>query len=249
MSSTATAVILPPQQHGFRLSSVPSDRSWSEHAQSTRPSNRRYHPEMSSAAYFGQRPVGYETGGSNREPYSSMPTAGRPWTISKDPQNWHEDYPSYSQQGQVPQQRQQYQPPPQQQARHSVSHTMPHTVPFGVSRQSTRQSTPNSTHSSHPASGTSTNGDSQSMVLHSLQIPSRISKGAGNLADFSAQVCLAHSYVPGLSFGLTSWTWGRSRPLDKCSPATNLSLVERLWLSQISSNADSFLCISADPQF
>lgn len=194
MSSTATSVILPPQQHGFRLSSVPSDRSWSEHTQSTRPSHRRQHPDMSSAAYYGQRQVGYENGGSNRDSYR------RSWAASKDSQNWHEDCPTYSQQGQAPQQRQQYQPPPQQQTRHAVGHTMPHTVPYGASRQSTRQSTPNSTHSSHAASGASTSGDSQSMVLHSLQIPSRISRAAGNLADFSAQVRLAHPYVPGCSF-------------------------------------------------
>lgn len=201
MSSTATAVILSPQQYGYRLSSVPSNRTWSEHKQNTRPRHCRQHPEMSSAAYYGQRPVGYETGGSSREPFSSMTTAGRSWATAKDSQNWHEDYPPYSQPGQAPQQRQQYQPPSQQQTRHAVGHTVLHTMSYGVSRQSTRQSTPNSTHSSHPASGSSTNGDSQSMVMHSLQIPSRISKAGGNLADFSAQVRLVYHYVPGSHSG------------------------------------------------
>lgn len=185
MSLTATAVILSPRPNPFRrLSSVSSNRSWSEQTQDVCSSHRRQHPEMSSAAYYGQRPMAYATGGSGRDVRSSISAPiGRSWATAKDTQAWPEDYQSYSQQEQAQQQRQQHQAPTQH-ARQSVSHTMPYTV----TRQSTRHSTPNSTHSSYQASAVSTNGDSQSMVMHSLQIPSRISKTGGNLADFSAQV-------------------------------------------------------------
>lgn len=124
-----------------------------------------------------------------------MSTTARSWSSSKDSQNWHGEISPYSQQGQASQQRQSFQPSAQQPARYAAVQTMPHTTSYTVSKQSTRQSTPNSTHSSYPASGASTNGDSQSMVLHSLQIPTRISKTGGNLADFSAQVRSAYLHT------------------------------------------------------
>lgn len=191
MSSTATTVI-SSRQHGFRLSPVPTNRSQLKQIpQQTRESHFREsgpgsRPAMSSATYYGQRSVGYNTGGPSREPYTNMSApVSRSWAASKDAQTWQEDYSAYSQgQGQ---QRQQYQPT-QQQGPVQIRNTVGHTVSQTVSRQPTRPSTPNSTQSSHPASGASANGDAQSMVTHSLRIPSRISSDGGNLADFSAQV-------------------------------------------------------------
>lgn len=144
-----------------------------------------FRTEMSSTAYYGQRPMSYETGPS-RDPYvHTAAPVQRSWANGRDGQSWQEDYHQASS-SQNQQQQRQYQASQQiqvqPQARLPVSGTASH-----VSRHSTRPSTPNSGHSSHTASGTSTSGDA-SMVKHSLQIPARISPKGGNLADFSAQV-------------------------------------------------------------
>lgn len=176
MSSTATTVIASSRQpHGFRLSDPP----YRDHQDKLR------HPEMSSAAYY--RAAGYETGGPSRDSYNSM-SGSRSWATGKTAQAWQGEYPSYSQNQaqQRQQQQQQFQQQVPVQVRHTVAH---HTTSQATGRQTARQSTPNSTHSSHHASGTLSNGgDAQSMVMHSLQIPSRISTKGGNLADFAAQV-------------------------------------------------------------
>lgn len=206
MSSTTT--VLSSQQHTFRFSPAHSNRSQFRNQpsyQAQRP-HRTAEPgqpkfdtsrsEMSSTAYYGQRPVSYESGAS-RDPYvhAGAPVQ-RSWATGRDGQTWQEDYhQASSSQNHHQQQQRQYQSSQQTQvapqARLSVSGPVSH-----VSRHSTRPSTPNSGYSSHTASATSTSGDA-SMVKHSLQIPARISPKGGNLADFSAQVGLLQPFQEG----------------------------------------------------
>lgn len=140
------------------------------------------HANMSSAAtYYGQRVATCETVASNRDAYNAAQMDR--WSAAKDAQNWQDNYQAYKAQF-TTQSRQQHQPSHNPfQARQATSNT--------VSRQTTRPSTPNSSHSSQPASISTVGGDAQSMVLHSMQIPARISSKGGNLADFAAQVSLA----------------------------------------------------------
>lgn len=150
-------------------------------------------PSMSSAAYYGQRPVGYETGKSRDSYLHQAPSSQRSWATLGDGQSWPQDYKSSSEAQAFP-----YQPP--RSSSHQVQIASQSHLPVStsaaahVTRYSTRPSTPNSTHSSHSASGTMVNGDDSrgldSMVKHSLQIPARISAKGGNLADFAAQVRL-----------------------------------------------------------
>lgn len=136
---------------------------------------------MSSAAtYYGQRVAPYDTMASNRDAYN-VAQMDR-WSAARDTQNWQDGYQAYQSQSSG-QSRQQYQPPHVPfQARQATSNT--------TSRQPTRPSTPNSTHSSQTASIGTVGGDAQSMVMHSMQIPARISPKGGSLADFAAQVSL-----------------------------------------------------------
>lgn len=196
VSMSSTTTVLSSQQHAFRLSPALSNRSHLrirhtpyqvQRPQRTagpgQPSLDAPRPEMSSTAYYGQRPVSYETGARRDSYIHAGAPAQRSWTNGRDGQSWQEDYHQVSSQNHHQQRQyqssQQHVPP---QARLSVSGTASH-----VSRHSTRPSTPNSGYSSHTASAASTSGDA-SMVKHSLQIPARISPKGGNLADFSAQV-------------------------------------------------------------
>lgn len=200
MSSTATSILASSRQHSYRLSPALSSRNQPKQLPDLfagHQRNKNLHSrdgghtsqfDMTSAAYHGQGPVTYETNAPSRETFSSMSAPfERSWSTQRIAQNWQGDCPSYSQQCQAGQQRSQQHQPSQQvpvQARHgSSSVTSSH-----ASRQPTRTSTPTSTRSSQPASVTSANGDSQSMVMHSLQLPSRINAKGGNLADFAAQV-------------------------------------------------------------
>lgn len=211
MSSTT---VLSSRQHGFRPSPVPSLRSQLRKRQTPYPV-RRIHsttepeqvdfdtsqPSMSSAAYYGQRPVGYETG-NNRDPYIHQAAPSqRSWASMGDGQSWPQDYKSSSQAQVQPQQ------PPRQSSQQVQVAPQLHVPTFTsaashVARHSARPSTPNSTHSSHTASGTMGNGDDsrglESMVKHSLQIPARISPKGGNLADFAAEVRFS-GYMIGMS--------------------------------------------------
>lgn len=200
MSSTTT--VLSSQHNTLRLSPALSNRGQLrinytpyqvQRPQGTAESGQlRLHasrPEMSSTAYYGQRPVSYETGPSRDSYVHAAAPVQRSWANGRDGQSWQDDYHQASstqnhhhqqQQQRQYQSSQQAHVPPQ--ARLPVSGSASH-----VSRHSTRPSTPNSGYSSHTASATSTSGDA-SMVKHSLQIPTRISPKGGNLADFSAQV-------------------------------------------------------------
>lgn len=196
MSSTTT-IATASRQRSFRLSPVSSSRiqlkqiPYPHQRQAAHSGERGLGSlfEMSSAAYYGQRSMGYEAGPPDPEPYGYSAPVTRSWANGRGAQNWSEDYQSYSQ----PQvaQRQQYQPPQQQQV---LAQTRQAAPPASyASRQSTRPTTPTSTHSSHTLSSVSANADAQSMVMHSLQIPARISSKAGNLAEFSAQVSYLYS--------------------------------------------------------
>lgn len=188
MSSTTT-IIATPQHNGFRLSPGLSNRSQLGQISYTYQQERLVraaksglvsHHNMSSAAtYYGQRAVPYETGAPSRDSYNLAQVER--WATARDTQNWQDNCQAYPAQSQG-QQRQQYQPPQiPSQARHVSNNNTSHTI----SRQPTRPSTPNSARSSQTAA---TTGDSQSMVLHSMQIPACISPKGGNLADFAAQV-------------------------------------------------------------
>lgn len=204
MSSTTT--VLSSQPHTFRFSPALSNRSQfrirqpsyqvqqpQRTAEPGQPSFDTSRSDMSSTAYYGQRPVSYETGAS-RDSYVHAAAPGqRSWATGRDGQAWQEDcHQATSSQNHQQQQQRQYQSSQQiqvaPQARLSVSGPATH-----VSRHSTRPSTPNSGYSSHTASATSTSGDA-SMVKHSLQIPTRISPKGGNLADFSAKVSLVQTF-------------------------------------------------------
>lgn len=205
MSSTTT--VLSSQPHIFRFSPALSSRSQfrirqpsyqaqqpQRTAEPGQPSFDTSRSNMSSTAYYGQRPVSYETGASRDSYVHAAAPVQRSWATGRDGQTWQEDYhQTTSSQNHQQQQQRQYQSSQQiqvaPQARLSVSGAASH-----VSRHSTRPSTPNSGYSSHTASATSTSGDA-SMVKHSLQIPARISPKGGNLADFSAQVGLVQSFL------------------------------------------------------
>lgn len=185
MSSTTTVIATYRQNS---LQPFPASRSRLDQFPPARQLDRRptnktssvAHPNMSSAtAYYGQRVVPYEAMTSSRDTYN-VAQMDR-WSAARDTQTWQDGYQAYSVQNSG-QPRQQYQQPPHVplQARQATSNI--------VSRQPTRPSTPNSTHSSQTALGSTLGGDAQSMVLHSMQIPARISTKGGNLADFAAQV-------------------------------------------------------------
>ncbi|KUI58813.1 Meiotically up-regulated gene 80 protein [Cytospora mali] len=185
MSSTLVSTTL---HHGFRLSPPTSTRCQkrfptpphhpiNEVPHHTRSSLETQPDYNMSAVYHGPQAVTYDSRVPTREHHAlAQIERSRPYETGMET---YQRYPSQSQ-------LQQYQPPVPLQARHASSSSHP------VPRQSTRPSTPNSAHSSHAASAAnSTNGDIQSMVLHSLQVPACISPKGGNLADFSAQLtCL-----------------------------------------------------------
>lgn len=171
----------PPSPNRSRLNRSPQPRQ--PHRSVTHQTGSAVNPNMSSAAaYPGQRAVPYNTMASNRDAYKVAPIDR--WEAAREIQdfawrNAHQPYPPQT----SGQQRQQYQPThvPLQPRQATSSNT--------VTRQSTRAPTPSSTHSTQAASSAGTlNGDAQSMVMHSMQIPARISPKGGNLADFAAQV-------------------------------------------------------------
>lgn len=196
MSSTATAIRATSRQHSYRLSPTPSSRSQPKqipdllagHQQSSNLCSRNgghaSQSHMTSAAYHGQGPVTCETNAPSRQTFSSMSAPfERSWSTQRSTQNWQGDYPAtYTVQ---PGQQRSLQYQPSQQLPVQIKQTSSSATSSHASRQATRTSTPTSTCS---ASGASTSGDSQSMVMHSLQLPSRISPKGGNLADFAAQV-------------------------------------------------------------
>lgn len=194
--STTTTVIATSRYNSFRpfpgssnrgrLEHFPQTHQLDEHA--TRKTESGAQPNMSSAAaYYGQRVAPYESMASSRDSYN-VAQVDR-WSAARDPQNWQDSYQSYPVQTSG-QSRQQYQPPHVPfQGRQATSNT--------VCRQPTRPTTPNSAHSSQAAS-VGTLGDAQSMVLHSMQIPARISSKSGSLADFAAQVS-AQRFKPSAS--------------------------------------------------
>ena len=190
MSSTLTATIL---NNGFRF---PPTRSSSCQNRTPLSSNRfagkaahrptgslGTHPgHKMSAVYHGPQAVAYESRLPAHE-HHTLAQIERSRPYAQEVHNGVDNYDRHLSQSHF----QQYQPQIPPQVRHLVN-----SASHPGSRLPTRPSTPNSTHSSHPASGTnSANGDVQSMVLHSLQVPARISPKGGNLADFAAQVCLA----------------------------------------------------------
>lgn len=190
MSSTLTATIL---NNGFRYSPPRS----STYQKRTPLSSQRFagkvahrttgslgtHPGYKmSAIYHGPQAVAYESRLPTHE-HHTLAQIERSRPYAQEAHNGMENYERHPAQNHF----QQYPSQVHQQARHLVN-----SASHPGSRLPTRPSTPNSTHSSHPASGTnSTNGDAQSMVLHSLQVPACISPKGGNLADFAAQVNLA----------------------------------------------------------
>lgn len=193
MSSILVSTTL---HHGFRLSPPTSTRCQKRLSSSPHhPIDEVAHHTSSSlgtrldykmsAVYHGPQAVAYDSRAPNREHHALAQTErSRPYT--QEAQTGMENYQRYPPQSQL----QRYQPPVPSQARH-VTNPPSQTV----ARQPNRPSTPNSTHSSHPASAAnSTNGDSQSMVLHSLQVPTCISPKGGNLAEFSAQVRYTQKY-------------------------------------------------------
>lgn len=186
MSST---LISTNSHHGFRLPPATSTRCQRQFPVLThRPIDEVSRPTSSlesqlgskmSAIYHGPQAVTYDSRVPTRE-HHGLAQMERSRPYAQETQSSMENYQRYPSQSQL----QQYQAPIPPQSRHVVNPPT-HSVP----RQPTRPSTPNSTHSSHTASAaTSTNGDAQSMVLHSLQVPTCISPKGGNLADFSAQV-------------------------------------------------------------
>ncbi|CAN8096585.1 unnamed protein product [Discula destructiva] len=169
---------------------------------------------MSSAAYYGQRPVGYETGTARDSYTHTAASSQRSWSDTKDAQSW-ENFSTNSQHAQALSQQRQHQASQQTQVvpkvRLPISSAASH-----VSRHSTRPSTPNSSTSSHTASVPVASGD-ESMVKHSLQIPARISLKGGNLADFAAQLtCLFWFESPAV---LEAAEKIRSMPTNRSTPA------------------------------
>lgn len=195
MSSTLVSTTL---HHGFRLSPPTSTRCQQRLPAPTQYledkvnhsirsiRGKRPNDEM-SAVYHGPQAVAYNSRTQIRE-HHGLAQMERSRPYAQEAQTSMENYQRYPSQSQP----QQYQPPGSLQARHVVDSSS-----HPASRQSTRPSTPNSTHSSHPASAVnSVNGDSQSMVLHSLQIPTCISPKGGNLAAFAAQVRSSNVHEP-----------------------------------------------------
>lgn len=190
MSSTLTSTIL---NNGFRSSPPRSSnyQKWtplSSHRFAGKVAHRSTgglgtHPGYKmSAVYHGPQAVAYDSRLPAHE-HHSLAQIERSRPYAQEAHNGMESYDRYPAQNHY----QQYQPQAAPHARHLVN-----SASHPGSRLPTRPSTPNSTHSSHPASGTnSANGDAQSMVLHSLQVPACISPKGGNLADFAAQVSLA----------------------------------------------------------
>lgn len=190
MSSTLTATIL---NNGFRFSPprssscqkrtpLSSQRFAGKVAHRTTGSLGTHPGYKMSAIYHGPQAVAYESRLPAHE-HHTLAQIERSRPYAQEAHNSMENYDRHPAQNHF----QQYQSQVPQQARHLVN-----SASHPGSRLPTRPSTPNSTHSSHPASGTnSANGDAQSMVLHSLQVPACISPKGGNLADFAAQVNLA----------------------------------------------------------
>lgn len=187
MSSTLTATIL---NNGFRTSPHPysschkraplsSQRFAGKVAHRATGSLGTHPGHKMSAVYHGPQAVAYESRPTAHE-HHTLAQIERSRPYAQEAHNGMESYERHPAQSHF----QQYQAQVPPQARHLVN-----SASHPGSRLPTRPSTPNSTHSSHPASGTnSANGDAQSMVLHSLQVPACISPKGGNLADFAAQV-------------------------------------------------------------
>lgn len=186
---SSTAIVTATSQHtSIRPFPASLSKSRLNQASQPHPLDRRttyktgsaINSNMSStAAYYGQRAAPFETMASSRDSFN-LAQVDR-WSSTREPPNWQENYQAYSAQNSS-QSRQQYQ---QQQIPLQTRQASSSTI----SRQPTRPSTPNSGHSSQTAgSGGTLTGDAQSMVLHSMQIPARISPKGGNLADFAAQV-------------------------------------------------------------
>lgn len=196
MSSTLTATIL---NNGFRFSPprssscqkrtpLSSQRFTGKVALRTTGSLGTHPGYKMSAIYHGPQAVAYESRLPAHE-HHTLAQIERSRPYAQEAHNGMENYDRHPAQNHF----QQYQSQVPQQARHLVN-----SASHPGSRLPTRPSTPNSTHSSHPASGTnSANGDAQSMVLHSLQVPACISPKGGNLADFAAQVNLAPNLATG----------------------------------------------------
>jgi hypothetical protein len=187
MSSTLTATIL---NNGFRVS-PPRSSSYQNRTplSSTRFAGKAAHRPTGSlgshpgykmsAVYHGPQAVAYESRLPAHE-HHTLAQIERSRSYAQEAHNGADGYDRHPAQNHF----QQYQPQIPPQARHLVN-----SASHPGSRLQSRPSTPNSTHSSHPASGTnSANGDVQSMVLHSLQVPTCIGPKGGNLAEFAAQV-------------------------------------------------------------
>lgn len=190
MSSTLTATILnngfrssPPRSSSCQKRTPLSSHRFAGKVAHRATSGLRTHPGYKmSAIYHGPQAVAYESRLPAHE-HHTLAQIERSRPYAQETHNGMENYERHPAQSHF----QQYQPQVPPQARHLVN-----SASHPGSRLPTRPSTPNSTHSSHPASGTnSANGDVQSMVLHSLQVPACISPKGGNLADFAAQLtCL-----------------------------------------------------------
>lgn len=195
MSSTLTATILnngfrssPPRSSSCQKRTPLSSHRFAGKVAHRATSGLRTHPGYKmSAIYHGPQAVAYESRLPAHE-HHTLAQIERSRPYAQETHNGMENYERHPAQSHF----QQYQPQVPPQARHLVN-----SASHPGSRLPTRPSTPNSTHSSHPASGTnSANGDVQSMVLHSLQVPACISPKGGNLADFAAQVSLAQNLAP-----------------------------------------------------
>lgn len=189
MSSTLTATILnngfrsSPPRHSSCQKRTPlySQRIAGKFAHRSTGSLGAHPGYKMSAVYHGPQAVAYESRLPAHE-HHTLAQIERSRPYAQESHNGMENYERHPAQNHF----QQYQSQVPPQARHLVN-----SASHPGSRLPTRPSTPNSTHSSHPASGTnSANGDAQSMVLHSLQVPACISPKGGNLADFAAQVTL-----------------------------------------------------------
>lgn len=194
MSSTLTATILnngfrssPPRSSSCQKRTPLSSHQFAGKVAHRATSSLRTHPgHKMSAIYHGPQAVAYESRLPGHE-HHTLAQIERSRPYAQETHSGMENYERHPAQSHF----QQYQPQVPPQARHLVN-----TASHPGSRLPTRPSTPNSTHSSHPASGTnSANGDVQSMVLHSLQVPACISPKGGNLADFAAQVNLTQNLV------------------------------------------------------
>lgn len=190
MSSTLTSTILnngfrssPPRSSNYQQRTPFSQRFAGKFAPRATSSLGTHPGYKMSAVYHGPQAVAYDSRLPAHE-HHTLAQIERSRPYAQDAHNAMENYDRHPAQNHF----QQYQPQVPPQARHLVN-----SASHPGSRLPTRPSTPNSTHSSHPASGTnSANGDAQSMVLHSLQVPACISPKGGNLADFAAQVNLTN---------------------------------------------------------